>query len=171
MCDFEVATGDIGSAMSCVHGCGANVEDIDDIETPRHPAPSFIIPSCGLSSVPPALPPLLDMGPRAASSSFNGHGRRRGERKTTPKIPCESCVKRASEQTGDGSIGLCAQYTSALHRPRGKKHDDQSRQPTKKLSAASINTAPGASTDTLTVPWSDNGQEQHALQFSAALHS
>ena len=112
-----------------------------------------------------APPPTPTSQPTSKPST--PHPRRgSGLRKNAVKIPCDDCIQRASQGGNDASIQLCEDCMRLLHRPRKRgppqpanigrirRHTDQI-----------IDTATGLHLTPVTVPWSDDREMQHALQF------
>ena len=134
-------------------------------------APSFNSSGTGLISLPKALLPFLsvlcdlDMSSPESTASSKRTGRGRGGRRAAVKVPCDDCIKRASEQKDDSNIELCERCTNILHRPRGRKQDAPVTRRMRRSSTAIIDTALGVRTDPVALPWSEDRAEQHALQF------
>ena len=106
-----------------------------------------------------AIIPLI-MSAQAGSST-----KRRG-RKAGVKVPCDDCIARASHVTDkNANIELCEKCTAVLQRPRMKQQEAPNIRRVRRQSNAIIDAALGASTDPVTLPWSDDRHEQHALQF------
>ncbi|KXT06176.1 hypothetical protein AC578_1412 [Pseudocercospora eumusae] len=103
------------------------------------------------------------MKTQSSSSSTKGpRGRRSGV-----KVPCDECIQRASRTGTEGNnLELCEKCTAVLSRPRKKQEDQPSKiRRVRRQSHAIIDTALGIHTEQPALPWSDDSQEQHALQF------
>ncbi|KAF7185281.1 Aspercryptin biosynthesis cluster-specific transcription regulator atnN [Pseudocercospora fuligena] len=98
----------------------------------------------------------------SSSSSKGPRGRRSGV-----KVPCDECIQRASQTGTEGNnLELCEKCTAVLNRPRKKQEDQPSNvRRVRRQSHAIIDTALGIHTEQPALPWSDDRQEQHALQF------
>ncbi|KAK5110877.1 hypothetical protein LTR85_000715 [Meristemomyces frigidus] len=78
----------------------------------------------------------------------------------------EDCIARASEKDDpSASIELCDDCTAVLHRPRRRQPEAPNIRRVRRQDNAIIDTVLGARTDPVALPWSDDRQEQHALQF------
>ncbi|KAK1820240.1 hypothetical protein LTR12_005391 [Friedmanniomyces endolithicus] len=103
------------------------------------------------------------------STQPNPPAKRRG-RRAGVKVPCEDCIARAS-QTHDktANIELCDICTAVLHGQRKKLPTAETAnvRRVRRQSNAIIDVAlgPSSTTDPVTLPWSDDRHEQHALQF------
>ena len=104
---------------------------------------------------------------KPASTSSSPHPRRgSGLRKNAVKIPCDDCIQRASQGDNNASIQLCEDCMRLLHRPRKRAtphpaHVGRIR----RHSDAIVDTALGLHLAPVTVPWSEDREVQHALQF------
>lgn len=112
------------------------------------------------SSTLGTFPDLFFTMKRSSSQSATKQRGRRG----TVKVPCDDCIARASRSNGqNASIELCDRCTSVLHRPR--RRQDQPVRKIRRQSNTIIDAALGVRTEPVAVPWSDNKQEQQAIQF------
>ena len=105
---------------------------------------------------------IISMASQGSSGSSSA-GRPRG-RRASVKVPCDGCIKRASENKDESSIQLCERCLSVLHRPRRRQEQPNVRK-VRRQSNAIIDAALGVRTDPVTLPWSEDRHEQHALQF------
>ena len=91
----------------------------------------------------PILSSLLrDLQDMSESNTSKGKtGRPRG-RRAAPKVPCDDCIARASENNeGGGEIELCDKCTASLHRPRRKQPEQPNVKRIRRQSNAIIDTA------------------------------
>lgn len=89
----------------------------------------------------------------------------RRHRKGAIKVPCDDCIQRASRGDIKASIELCEECMQTLHRPRRRQVEAPSAKKIRRHTNAIVDTALGLHTDTVTLPWSEDRQTQHALQF------
>ncbi|KAK0913879.1 hypothetical protein LTR91_011977 [Friedmanniomyces endolithicus] len=101
------------------------------------------------------------------STQPNPPAKRRG-RRAGVKVPCDDCIARASQiHDKNANIELCDICTAVLHGQRKKPPTEAANvRRVRRQSNAIIDVALGSSsTDPITLPWSDDRHEQHALQF------
>lgn len=87
------------------------------------------------------------------------------QRRNAVKIPCDDCIQRASQDTSKSSIELCDECTRLLHRPRRRAQQTANIGRIRRRTDAIIDTALGSPSTPVSVPWSEDREVQHALQF------
>ncbi|KAK3109606.1 hypothetical protein LTR53_016957, partial [Teratosphaeriaceae sp. CCFEE 6253] len=134
------------------------------IASPGEPQ-DLVVNSTRLTIPLAAFRALAVIIPLIMSAQARPSTKRRG-RRAGAKVPCDECIARASLETDKHAhIELCESCTAVLHRPRNKKQEAANVRRVRQQSSAIIDTALGSSTDPVTLPWSDDRHEQHALQF------
>ncbi|KAM0722282.1 hypothetical protein Q7P37_001723 [Cladosporium fusiforme] len=106
--------------------------------------------------------------PKANSSSSSVSSSTRREesnRRSSVQVPCNECIQRASDGGGNAYIQLCEQCMRSLHKPRRRHRPASTAKRVRRHSNAIIDTALGLQIDPVTLPWSEDPQTQHALQF------
>jgi hypothetical protein len=108
-------------------------------------------------------PPPTPMSEPARISSPS----RRGSsiRKDTVKIPCDDCIQRATQGGNNASMELCEDCMRLLHRPRKRAAQTANVDRIRRHTDAIIDTALGLHLTPVSVPWSEDREVQHALQF------
>jgi hypothetical protein len=110
---------------------------------------------------PPQAPTAT---PKPASTSSSSR-RESGIRRTSVKVPCDDCIQRASQDTNGSSIQLCENCMRLLHRPRRRAPQPANIGRIRRHTDAIVDTALGLHTTPVSVPWSEDREVQHALQF------
>ncbi|KAK5698463.1 hypothetical protein LTR17_023638 [Elasticomyces elasticus] len=119
----------------------------------------------GRLTVPLSIFRAFAILPLIMSAQAGPSAKRRG-RRAGVQVPCDDCIARASNiQDKTGNIELCEACTSVLHKPRKKEAPNVGRVRIRRQSNAIVDTALGASTTPITLPFSNDRHEQHALQF------
>jgi len=104
--------------------------------------------------------------PMSKSASVPSPSRRGSSvRKNTVKIPCDDCIQRASQGGNNASIQLCDECMRLLHRPRKRAPQPANVGRIRRHTDAIIDTALGLHLAPVSVPWSEDREVQHALQF------
>lgn len=119
------------------------------------------VPSALLFTVQEIITNMSNATSGGAPSSSSG--RPRGRRPAT-RVPCDACIARASQNKQE-NIELCDKCTAVLHRPRNRPKETPTTRRVRRQSHAIIDTALGIRTDEPSLPFSNDKQEQHALQF------
>jgi hypothetical protein len=111
---------------------------------------------------PPSTPIL-----KPTSTSSSPHPRRATSvRKNAIKIPCDDCIQRASQGGNNSNIQLCDDCMRLLHRPRKRAPPQPANVGRiRRHTDAIIDTALGLHLTPVSVPWSEDREVQHALQF------
>lgn len=150
---------------------------LQDAETTEVIAASVPIPSsrhsASLVSVADLIPASIRYSIMASSSkhpskrpsSTASHQQDVGHRKNAVKIPCDDCIQRASQDTNKSGIELCDECTRLLHRPRRRAQQTANIGRIRRRTDAIIDTALGSPSTPVSVPWSEDREVQHALQF------
>jgi hypothetical protein len=113
-----------------------------------------------------APPPPTPISKPASTSSSPHPKRGSGLRKNAVKIPCDDCIQRASQRDNNASIQLCEDCMRLLHRPRKRATPQPANVGRiRRHSDAIVDTALGLHLTPVTVPWSEDREVQHALQF------
>lgn len=100
---------------------------------------------------------LLDFAEMSEASTPSGKGSGRRGRKPPAKVPCDDCIARASEKTGpSATLELCENCTATLHRPRGRKQQEQANKANtrkaRRQSYAVLDTALGIHAEPVAMP-------------------
>lgn len=115
------------------------------------------------TNMAPPPPPIS----KPASTTSSPHPRRGSSvRKNAFKIPCDDCIQRASQGGNNASIQLCDDCMRLLHRPRKRTTPQPANVGRiRRHTDAIIDTALGLHLTPVSVPWSEDREVQHALQF------
>lgn len=99
------------------------------------------------------------------SSASTSHQQEVTPRRNSVKIPCDECIQRASRGSNNASIQLCDECMRLLHRPRRRAPQPANIGRIRRRTDAIIDTALGLPSTPASVPWSEDREVQHALQF------
>lgn len=107
-----------------------------------------------LSRFPVIASLLRDFAEMSEASPRSGKGSGRRGRKAHAKVPCDDCIARASRKTEPAAtLELCEKCTAALHRPRGRKQQEQANtRKVRKQSHAVVDTALGIPAEPVAMP-------------------
>lgn len=92
--------------------------------------------------------------------------RQSSTRRNAVKIPCDDCILRASQEGSNANIQLCEDCMRLLHKPRRRAAPQPANVGRiRRHTDAIIDTALGLHLAPVTIPWSEDREVQHALQF------
>lgn len=142
--------------------------DVEEIDGPRHRlVPTSLSPFI-LSNLLPFFTQAMSSAPQSNFSSppsASSTPREGNNRRGCVKVPCDDCIQRASDGGNNAFTQLCEQCMRSLHRPRRRQRQAPTANKVRRHTNAIIDTALGLHTDPVTLPWSEDRQTQHALQF------
>lgn len=98
------------------------------------------------------------------SAPVDGIKKTRGRRRAV-RIPCDDCIRRAAQNTSDGNITLCHGCLANLRQHRGKQREIAGTRQTTDYAGVAATLTSDFEARTMSLPWSDDAGERHALQF------